>query len=251
MVAEVAVNTRVWVRTPTFEPPGQGLLGAPRRSPRVKPSAPRPYEMRELVTQVPAAQWQRHIIKEGSKGPLGADFACLRVTPIRDELPGERCWAIFRRSVGPQPEVKFFLSNAPATCSLHDFVRVSGLRWPIETGIEEAKGEVGMDHYETRTWLGWHHQMTLSILGHLFLVRLQLVIQKKSCCDHCANSSTHCPGHRRRPCAITRHTRHSTLSAAPKLRGLSFASQADTRPTWSAFAEATKTQKLVVMPYFS
>ena len=249
--AEVAVNTRVWVRTPTVEPPGQGLLGAPRRYPRVKPSAPRPYEMRELVTQLPAAQWQRHIIKEGSKGPLGADFACLRVTPIRDELPGERCWAIFRRSVGPQPEVKFFLSNAPATCSLQDFVRVSGLRWPIETGIEEAKGEVGMDHYETRTWLGWHHQMTLSILDHLFLVRLQLVIQKKSCFDHCANSSTHCPGHRRRPRAITRHTRHFTLSAAPKLRSLSFTSQADTYPTWPAFAEATKTQKLVVMPYFS
>ena len=108
-----------------------------------------------------------------------AEFACLRVTPSRDELPGPRCWVIFRRTLGPKPEVKFFLSNAPVTCSLAEFVRVSGVRWPIETGLEESKGEVGMDHYEIRTWLGWHHHMTLTILAHLFLVRLQLLFQKK------------------------------------------------------------------------
>lgn len=177
--AEVAVDTRVWLRTPAVEPPGPGLLGRPRLYPRVKRTAPAPYEMRELVTRIPATQWHRHFIKEGSKGPQVAEFACLRVTPVRDSLPGARCWAIFRRSLGVQSEVKFFLSNAPTTCSRLDFVRVSGLRWPIETGLKESKGEVGMDQYETRTWLGWHHQMTHSLLAHLFLVRLQIVFQKK------------------------------------------------------------------------
>src|SRR5208337_4970956 len=57
--------------------------------------------------------------------------------------------------------------------------RVSGLRWPVETALEEGKGEVGMDHYETRTWLGWHHQMIQSFMAHLFLIRLCLVFQKK------------------------------------------------------------------------
>ncbi len=140
--AEGAADTRVWLHTSPIEPTGRGLLGHPRTHPRVKRTAPRPYEMRELVAQIPAAQWHRRLIKAGSKGPLMAEFACVRVTSIRNELPGPRCWAIFRRTLGPQTEVKFFLSNAPSTCSLQEFVRVSGLRWPIETGLKEAKGEV-------------------------------------------------------------------------------------------------------------
>jgi hypothetical protein len=52
-------------------------------------------------------------------------------------------------------------------------VRVSGMRWPIEACFAEAKGELGMDHYELRFWRGWHHHMTLVILAHHFLVRLQ------------------------------------------------------------------------------
>lgn len=236
--AEVAVNTRVWLQTPPIEPPGQGLLGAPRKHPRVKCTAPRPYEMRELIWQLSRAQWHRYIIKEGSKGPLAAEFACLRVTPVRDELPGERCWVIFQRTLGPQPEVKFFLSNAPHTCSLQEFVRVSGLRWPIETGLEEAKGEVGMDHYETRTWLGWHHHMTLTFLAHLFLVRLQLVIQKKSSVDHCASSLTHCRSDRPGSGTVARHARHCALSPAPEPCRLSFAPQANLGSAWFTPAEA-------------
>jgi SRSO17 transposase len=74
--------------------------------------------------------------------------------------------------------VKLFLSNAPATCTPEDLVRVSGLRWPVETAIEEAKGELGMDHYETRTWRGWHHHMTQTFRAHHFLVRMRLKVKK-------------------------------------------------------------------------
>ena len=51
-------------------------------------------------------------------------------------------------------------------------MRVSGLRWPIESCFTEGKGEVGLDHYEVRTWRGWHHHLTLVILAHFFLMRL-------------------------------------------------------------------------------
>ena len=50
----------------------------------------------------------------------------------------------------------------------------------METAFEEAKGEVGLDHYETRTWQGWHHHMLQSFLAHLFLMRLRLLFQKKA-----------------------------------------------------------------------
>lgn len=240
-LAEVASDTRVGRRTPAVEPPGRGLLGRPRLHPRVKRTAPPPLAMRDLAKQIPTPHWHRHLVKEGSQGPQMAEFACLRVTAIRDELPGPRCWAVFRRNLGPEPEVKYFLSNAPTTCPLTEFVRVSGLRWPIELGLEESKGEVGMDHYETRTWLGWQHQMTHAILAHLFLVRLQLVIQKKSGTHYRASPSTDCAGHRGRSGTTGRHAGHSALSSAPKLRRLLLAPQTyarKSRPACAAAAQA-------------
>jgi SRSO17 transposase len=87
-------------------------------------------------------------------------------------------WVVFRRSLGEPPELKAFLSNAPADTLRRELVRVSGMRWPIETCFEEAKGELGMDQYQTRSWRGWHHHMTLVILAHHFLVRLKLRLKK-------------------------------------------------------------------------
>jgi SRSO17 transposase len=177
-MAEVPSDTRVWLRTPLVEEPGRGLMGRPHLHRRVRRSASPPEELRALVVSLPKAAWHRRLIHEGSKGPLRADFAVLRVTPIHDRLPASRQWLICRRSLGPQPELKFYLSNAPLRCSTQELIRVSGLRWPIETTLEEAKGEVGMDHYETRTWLGWHHHMFQTFMAHLFLMRLRLIFKK-------------------------------------------------------------------------
>jgi len=245
-LAEVAADTRVWWRTPLIEPPGPSLFGPPRTRSRVKRTAPAPYEMRELLAHLPRGAWQRRIIKEGSKGPHAAEFAVVRVTPVRDQLPGPRCWAIFRRSLGPQPEVKFYLSNAPTSCPLHEFVRVSGLRWPVETALEEAKGEAGMDQYETRTWAGWHHHMTHAILAHLFLVRLCQVLQKKSRADHRPSPSVDRACDRRRAHRLTRHLGYSALSPTPKLCRVSFAPQANTLTTEPTPVTAAQTQSFVV-----
>jgi SRSO17 transposase len=179
-LAEVPMDTRVWLRTPAIEPPGPGLMGRPRLYPRVKPTAPRPLELRELLLQLPRSAWRQRKIQEGSKGPLVVEMACLRVTPIRDGLPAARCWAIFRRSLGAKPETKYYLSNAPANLPPAEFAPLSGMRWPVETTFEEAKGEVGLDHFETRTWQGWHHHMAQSFLAHLFLLRIRLLFQKKA-----------------------------------------------------------------------
>lgn len=189
---EVPCDTRVWERTPTVEPPGRGVLGRPRTQPRVSRNAPRPRELRELAAHLPRAAWSRHLIKEGSKGPLVADFAFLRATTIRDGLPGPRVWVIFRRHRGTDPDLKFYLSNAPTTCPRSEFIRVSGLRWPIETALEEGKGEVGMDQFETRSWVSWHHQMGHAFMAHLFLMHLCLVFKKKPRVDHPASAAVDC-----------------------------------------------------------
>ena len=225
-LAEMPADTRVWLRTPPIEPPGRSLFGPARTQPRVRLTAPAPVELRDLWQQLPRRQWCRHVIQEGSKGPLVAEFAVLRVTPVRDQLPGPRCWVVFRRTLGPQSEVKFYLSNAPRTCPRQELVRASGLRWHVETALKEDKGQAGMDHHQTRTWLGWHHHMVHAMFGHLFLIRLRLLFQKKSRADDGASTP---PG---RPCDWQRRGKparlpgRSSLSPRTEPCRLSISSQA-------------------------
>lgn len=222
--AEVPADTRVWLRTPALQPPGQGLLGRPRLHPRVVQNAPRPREVRELVLQLPKSKWIRRMIKEGSKGPLVAEFYFLRATTLRNGLPGPRGWLVFRRRLGPKPEIKFYFSSAPTTCPRSELIRVSGQRWPVETALEEGKGELGMDHYETRTWPAWHRHMPLTFLAHLFLTRLRLVWQKKPRAHSGSGAPTHCPSDRRTSSSLTRCIGYPALSAISQPCRLSFSS---------------------------
>jgi len=57
---------------------------------------------------------------------------------------------------------------------------VRGLRWPVETTLEEGKDELCMDHYPTRSWVSWHHHMAQTLMAHLFLMRLRFVFKKGS-----------------------------------------------------------------------
>jgi SRSO17 transposase len=70
-------------------------------------------------------------------------------------------------------EYKYYLSNAPPETPLAGLVRISGMHWPSEACFAEGQQELGLDHYETRFWRGWHHHLTLLIRAHHFLVRLQ------------------------------------------------------------------------------
>lgn len=228
-VAEVPITTQVWRTTPAVQRPGRGARGRPRTRPRVWPNAAKPQALCDIAAQLPQPAWHTFVIKEGSKGPLVADFAFLRVTSVRTGLPGPRVWAIFRRSLGPQAELKIFLSNAPVTCAHLQLVRLTGMRWPIETAFEEGKGEIGMDHYETRTWLGWHHHMTHSFLAHFFLVRMRIQLKKSARHDDGASPRFDCwrsPPHR---CDHQRNHRHGPLSSTAQLRGLPLSPQAHTQ----------------------
>jgi SRSO17 transposase len=181
--AEVPVSTMVWPENVKILPAGLGQVGnlktgRPRSGPRVAKKEPSPQEVRQIGAGLPAEAWKRFTIKEGAKGPITADFAFVRAVSKRGRRPGHQIWVIFRRSTSDPTEIKYYLSNAPATIAKTDLVRQAGLRWPVETALEEGKSELGMDHYETRTWRGWHHHMTLTFLAHHFLVRLRLKMKK-------------------------------------------------------------------------
>jgi SRSO17 transposase len=107
-----------------------------------------------------------------------AEFAAYRGVAVRAGLPGPDVGIVFRRALGENPELKVFLSNAPAQTPVAALVRVAGMRWPIETAVEESKGELGMDHYAVRSWWGWHQHLTLCLLAHHFLVRARQRVKK-------------------------------------------------------------------------
>jgi len=171
--AEVPHNTRAWQRRPrTAVPPWSGQGRKPTRERLVK-GEPDAQDVVTLAAAVSADRWSRQTIKEGTKGPIVADFAALRVVAVRDSLPGPEVWLVLRRNV-ESGELKTYLSNAPADTPLETLVRLSGMRWPIETCFEEGKQYLGLGDYQVRSWRGWHHHMTLCILAHFFLIRLKL-----------------------------------------------------------------------------
>ena len=99
------------------------------------------------------------------------------------------------RTLDPQPDWTYSLSNASADEPLAELVRARSSRHQIEEVLEEGKGEVGLAHYEVRSWVGWHHHVTLALLALWFLVlergRMGEKLQR-SPCRRCGRSSRNC-----------------------------------------------------------
>ena len=112
---------------------------------------------------------------DGAKGPRLYDWQLVALNPPL--VVGWRRWLLVRRSLeDPRPEagalgarLAAFACCAPAATPLAKLVQVAGSRWHIESAFEEAKGEVGLDQYEVRSWDGWHRHITLACLAHALL----------------------------------------------------------------------------------
>jgi SRSO17 transposase len=177
---EVSSDQLIWRRTPALVVPAWSGKGRKPTRQRLKTASNAPYRVEELLWRLPKTAWTRTIIKEGSKGPIVCDVAFVRVNEARDGLPGPRQWLIIRRNVDDPTVVKFYLSNAPETLGTAHLGRMCGMRWPIELTFEVGKDELGMDQYETRGWLGWHHHMVLVMLAHHFLVWARQQLHEKA-----------------------------------------------------------------------
>jgi SRSO17 transposase len=177
---EIKNTTPIWRTQPKVHVPKWKGRGRHPTRLRLRNPSKRPIQVKQLVRNIPKKDWSQAIIKEGSKGPLACEFAFLRVTESRGNLPANEVWLIIRRNLDDPSLIKYYFSNAPVNTPLSEFVRISGMRWPIESLFEEAKGEVGLDHYEMRSWLGWHHHMLLVSLAHHFLVHLRIRFQEQA-----------------------------------------------------------------------
>jgi len=145
----------------------------------------------------PAACWRKMTVKDGEKGPIVV-WAADRAVRTKQEGrvgPEERLVVIRRAAPGQaDPDISYHVSNAEASAPLEKLVQAQSRRHQIEQMLEQGKGEAGLDHYEVRSWVGWHHHITLSLLALWFLCLERLTVGgKKAGGDRAADSGHHDP----------------------------------------------------------
>jgi SRSO17 transposase len=124
----------------------------------------------EWAQAQPSGRWRRLVVGAGAKGPRVVRVLEAWVqTRDEDRGAGPRERLVVIRTVDREPRVWYTLSNAPAEVPVGRVAEAHGRRHGIEEVLQAGKGEVGLGHYEVRSWVGWHHHMTLSLLALWFL----------------------------------------------------------------------------------
>ncbi len=179
-VLEVPPETPVWPLEPTWSSGAYQGRGRPRRP---KPLPEERQTVAERSLGQPKEVWRQVTVAQGAQGPRTYWFSAQRVRETRNREPGGVLWAVYRQNLdGSEP--RYYFSNGPEDIPLEILARVGGSRWPIETEFETEKSDVGLDEYETRTWAGWHHHITLCLLAGAFLLSMQQDWGKKDAPDH-------------------------------------------------------------------
>ena len=122
------------------------------------------------VARQPDSRWTRLTVRDGERGPLQVDAMAVRVRAKDERRIGPEERLVVMRTVEAAPRTDYSLSNAGPEVPLSELVRVRFTRHRIEEVFGAAKGEVGLGQYEVRSWVGWHHHMTLSFLALWFLI---------------------------------------------------------------------------------
>jgi SRSO17 transposase len=128
----------------------------------------------KVAAQFSSEDWQRLSAGVGSKGPRWYEWAAVETNSM---IEGWARWLLVRRSVDDAQERAYYRVFAPVNTGLAEMVAVAGKRWAVEECFAVAKGEVGLDQYEVRSWTGWHRHITLSLLAQAYLtvVRAQVI----------------------------------------------------------------------------
>jgi len=142
--------------------------------------------VKKRKAQVPPNRWKRFTLRDGHKGPIEVVAFATRVETYRGveqrekraDGPGKKETLLIVQAVDSST-AWYFLAPADAPLDEAELVKVMAHRHHVEQVFELAKGEVGLDHYEVRSWIGWHHHITLSMLALWFLVLEQRRLGKK------------------------------------------------------------------------
>ena len=168
----------VWTKPPRIHKLKARGQGRPPSAYHYGPQ--RPGTVREVAQK--ARGWKQVRWREGSKGWLESRFDACRVQPSHGfhegRPPHKEVWLLVEWPRGEKEPTKYFLCDLPEHCPLRRLVRIVKARWKIEQDYQQLKEELGLDHYEGRSWAGWHHHVTLVMLAHAFLTLERLRSKK-------------------------------------------------------------------------
>jgi SRSO17 transposase len=190
-VGEVPSNFTGWLREPEIlqkpTPAPQRQTGRKRHFPRLSRKALPACEVRNLARYSRSFQkqtWKRYRIKEGEKGPIVWEVKSARFYRKQGEcgLPGRPHTLIVARNVLQPTAIKYFLANQTVGtgATLPGLLAVAFGRFPIERCLEIGKRELGMDHFEVRSWKAIHRHLYISQLSQLFCARVQQSLREKN-----------------------------------------------------------------------
>ena len=156
-------------------PAGHGAGRPPSRPPAVVAGLPT-FSVRQWARDH-AGDFRQVTWRQGSQGAMSSRFAAWRVRPghkVRaGKTPDPPLWLLVEWPADEKEPTKYYFSNLPRKTSLKKLVFTARNRWPIEQSYRELKNELGLDHFEGRSWRGWHHHVTLVFLAYAFLVLMR------------------------------------------------------------------------------
>jgi SRSO17 transposase len=130
--------------------------------------------VRAWAAQLPRTHWRRITWRNGRQRARTARFAAVRVTPAhewRHARLAPEIWLLCEEEAGTKPRVKYYFVHLPATASLRALVTLAHQRWAIEQQYQELKSELGLDHFEGRSYPGWQHHVVLTAVAHAYIQR--------------------------------------------------------------------------------
>jgi len=193
--AQVEPSTVVWTSDPNLPLPPPKKTGRPRKYPPLS-ALPRPESLEKVARQVPGKAWRTVTWREGSRGSQSSRFALLPVWAAHDwreqaHPPRVQEWLLVEWPKEEKRPTKYWAillgGQAPGW---RQAVRTAKARWRVEQDYRELKEELGLDHYEGRQWLGWHHHVCLVTMAYAFLRCEQARLKKNFWCDLDAAASS-------------------------------------------------------------
>ena len=161
----------VWPPGSTPHPPHPPARGGPRPTKYVDGDT-KPVHIKDVFASIPRRSYKKVSWRSGSRGRQASRFLAYRVRLATNhhygKPPSEEMWLIAEWRKG-EDKPRYSLATLPPEMPLDELVRIMKLRWRVERDYQELKGEVGLDHFEGRSWRGFHHHVTLCAVAHAFL----------------------------------------------------------------------------------
>jgi hypothetical protein len=165
--ADVPKNTQVFRERPVMVMPEYAGRG---RRPKFPVPSIKSVSVEDIANddRIP---WEDVVLSNGSKGPILAKDKCIRVVEAGDNGPGNDIWLYIRKL--EDGSLKFSICNESLNASKEDIRKPALMRWTIEHCFRECKKFLGLDHYESRSWVAWRRHILVTLIAHLYLIKMR------------------------------------------------------------------------------